>query len=221
MDEKNKVYFIILDERVEFSEYIPLLELLTKERREEISRLYFDEEKKQRTISELFVRYLACRFINKKNEELIFSKNIYGKPFVQNTQNFCFNISHTKNVIAVAVSRTSIGVDVEHICCCDSRIVDRFFCPMEIEYVRRDLKKMKEHFCEIWTMKEAYIKWLGKGLSEPLNSFDVLDENLPCFFTTLKKEDYRISVCQEKGTCLDECVDIAEKVVYDKLMFLF
>lgn len=198
--------------------YEPLLKLLSGEKQTRIMKFHFDVDKKLSIVSDLFVRYLACDSLNRKNSELVFATNSYGKPYIEGVQDFHYNISHTQSAIAIAVSRTPIGVDVEHICAFDSKIAERFFCQRETKYIESDCCNAEQRFYEIWTKKEAYVKWIGKGLSVPLNSFDVLDEELPCFFRTFTKGNYKISVCEGDGNYPDNCIDIQERTFYKKIL---
>lgn len=50
-----------------------------------------------------------------------------------------------------------------------------------------------ERFYNIWTKKDSYVKYIGKGLTIPLNSFDVLSGELKCLIKTINKEGYIIS----------------------------
>ena len=68
-----------------------------------------------------------------------------------------------------------MGVDVEKIRTfrgCE-RLAMRFFAADEQEYifaVKGDNERA-ERFTKIWTLKECYLKYLGSGLSESLESF--------------------------------------------------
>lgn len=46
----------------------------------------------------------------------------------------------------------------------------------------------------MWTRKEAYVKWLGKGMEIPLNSFDTIYEDR---IITMYVDEYIISICTE------------------------
>src|SRR5262249_50795126 len=67
-----------------------------------------------------------------------------------------------------------VGVDVEHV---NRRLVglelaERFFAPVEVAALRALAEENRgEHFFAYWTLKEAYIKARGLGLSLPLDAF--------------------------------------------------
>src|SRR4029453_10457531 len=69
-----------------------------------------------------------------------------------------------------------LGVDVEHIRAdfATEDIARRFFSRVEVATFNA-LKKDEQvgAFFRCWTRKEAYIKAIGRGLSEPLDAFDV------------------------------------------------
>lgn len=148
-------------------------DLLSPERKKRIKSLGPD----QRTIligSELIVRILACNYLNINNSEIVFGQNSYGKPYIIGFPSFHFNVSHSEDLLVALVSDQAVGVDVEKIRNPNIQIVNRFFTENEKDYVLSDPSLTTKRFYEIWTRKEAYVKYLGKGLSHPLLSFDVL-----------------------------------------------
>ncbi len=88
-----------------------------------------------------------------------------------------FNLSHSHGLALFAVTRDQeIGVDLE--CVRDDleveQIANLFFSPREVAMLRDLPGAMRnEAFFRCWTLKEAYIKTLGKGLSIPLDRFTV------------------------------------------------
>ncbi|MDO4978862.1 MAG: 4'-phosphopantetheinyl transferase superfamily protein [Candidatus Saccharibacteria bacterium] len=88
-------------------------------------------------------------------------KNEYGKPYLKGNPVF-FSISHSGPYTICAISDQEIGIDLEENVIRD-RIVDRFFTTKEQDSVKNN----PDSFAEIWTLKEAYSKYLGTGLSKP------------------------------------------------------
>ncbi|HKG53037.1 MAG TPA: 4'-phosphopantetheinyl transferase superfamily protein, partial [Anaerolineales bacterium] len=109
-----------------------------------------------------------------------FYYNQYGKPFLApefSSYLLNFNLSHSGSMALYAITRNmEIGVDIE---CIQSdfeyeEIAQRFFSVNEVAVLRTiPTEKKLEAFYNCWTRKEAYIKALGKGLSLPLDSFEV------------------------------------------------
>ena len=206
---KTKLYFIELDESENFSDYGKFIKFLSPKKQEQILKFRFDIDKKLSLFSDLFVRYSACNILNLSNADLSFDKNDYGKPYLLGFPNFHYNISHTKNAIVIGISDKPIGVDVEKIKFADLKIAERFFCDNELASILSN-REPNTAFYKIWTKKEAYIKWDGKGLSLPLTSFDVTDCKLNKMFSSFEIGEYILSVCSE--------TDFSESAleIYDK-----
>jgi 4'-phosphopantetheinyl transferase len=50
-------------------------------------------------------------------------------------------------------------------------IAKNYFAPEELKFIQKNKKNQLINFYKIWTLKESYIKAIGKGLSHPLKSF--------------------------------------------------
>lgn len=125
-------------------------------------------------VSRALVRYLIAEVTRQNPQSLSFSTNEHGKPFLVELPDIHFNLSHSHGAAVCALCRNAaVGVDVEdmgrHT---DLSIAKRFFSSSEAELVSKASGAEKRKlFFDIWTLKEAYIKAVGKGLSIPLNSF--------------------------------------------------
>ena len=88
-----------------------------------------------------------------------------------------FNLAHSGGRTLIAVARRRrIGVDIEAIRpeVAREKIAGRFFSHAEIDYLRSlPESEHTEAFFTIWTLKEAYIKAIGGGLTIPLDRFTV------------------------------------------------
>jgi 4'-phosphopantetheinyl transferase len=170
---------------------------LSTEKQNAISRFRFEADKKLSLISDLFVRSQACVWLNKDNSMFDFQTDRYGKPYLAGFPTFQYNLSHTRNAIAVAFSEHSVGVDIEKVKRCNLDIAKRFFCQKELAYIQSNIKCIESRFYQIWTKKEAYVKWIGKGLSNPLSSFDTTDPVFNINFACMTVNDYIISMYSE------------------------
>ncbi|PYQ56058.1 MAG: 4'-phosphopantetheinyl transferase [Acidobacteria bacterium] len=103
----------------------------------------------------------------------------HGKPRLAGGR--CqFNLSHSHDVMLVAVAAACVGVDVERIrpLADPERVAERFFSDAERSALASvSPRRRPEAFFRCWTRKEAFVKATGRGLSVPLRAFDVgLDE---------------------------------------------
>lgn len=169
----NMLYFIKINKTINADIFSQLLALVSSKRQEKISEFRFDIDQKLSLFSELIVRALICQTTNLKNDHIIFTENQYGKPYLIGHPNFHFNISHTRNAIAVVVSNKPIGVDIERIGEADIEIAKRFFTDNEFNYITALSESQNESFYKIWTKKEAYIiSSCSDKVSDP---FDVVE----------------------------------------------
>ena len=140
-------------------------------------------------ISLAFAKICVCDYIGRKGErvEFKFAKNKYGKPFIkklsrkkggQINREVYFSLSHSGDMLICAVSQYNIGADCQIINIKDFKVckkmAERFYSPPEILFLNKlPEEEYVNNFFEIWTKKEAYIKYTGKGLSEGLSTFSV------------------------------------------------
>ena len=91
----------------------------------------------------------------------IFGAN--GKPHLMAGKPF-FNLSHTRNGVAVAVSDiTEVGVDLEEVKARPFKFVQKYFTEQEIKALEHTESKTSE-IIRIWTAKEAAAKLQGTGI---------------------------------------------------------
>lgn len=138
---------------------------------------------------------IASRNLRIPVESLYLGLGEFGKPYIQNHENWHFNISHTDGIIVIAVSDKPVGVDVERIRKADLRIAKRFFTEKEIAYIDELAEKQDERFFEVWTKKEAYLKYTGDGLRVPLESIDVISY---CdMYKSLLFDGFIVTICKK------------------------
>jgi 4'-phosphopantetheinyl transferase len=102
-----------------------------------------------------------------------------GKPvaFVgEQAAPISFNLSHADGIVGLAVIGEpdhAVGFDLEAL---DRRVTldvaDRYFCPEEVAWLfALPRPEQATGFLRLWTLKEAFIKATGEGLSRDLASF--------------------------------------------------
>lgn len=85
------------------------------------------------------------------------------------------SVSHSENfIICAADPLESVGVDIEKMEKINfTEIAKECFTEIEIRmlHTTKDAEQLKQKFYEIWTLKECYLKYDGRGLNIPLQSF--------------------------------------------------
>ena len=142
---------------------------------ERARRFHFDKHRNSFVVARGFLRHVLSRYFDTTPETLRFSYSEYGKPALEGRLHF--NMSHSHRVALLAITEDrQIGVDVEHIRAdfATEDIARRFFSHSEVGSFNKLLKEEQvAAFFRCWTRKEAFIKATGKGLSQPLDKFDV------------------------------------------------
>jgi 4'-phosphopantetheinyl transferase len=173
-----EIYMVNLDNNLQKEAFDILLNYVSEDKKAQIHRFYHFEDSQRALIGNVLSRYAICRNLNIKNLVITFDKNEYGKPFLLGQNNIHFNISHSGKWVVCAVSDYPVGIDVEIIKSTEIDIAKRFFSKYEYDELQKQPDEQKQaYFYKLWTLKESYIKAVGKGLSIPLESFTVSVEN--------------------------------------------
>jgi 4'-phosphopantetheinyl transferase len=140
--------------------------------------------KLQTVAGELLARYSVGHFLGKPDQQinLIFGEK--GKPHIGNLEDVHYNISHSGHYVVCAVAPSEIGIDVERIRKVNLRIAERFFSPSEIHDLMACEEEIRmQYFITLWTIKESYLKAIGRGLTQHLNSFTIVKNGESYFLT--------------------------------------
>ncbi len=128
----------------------------------------------------------------------------HGKPYVKELPDVHFSITHSGGYWACAVGDCEVGLDLQEVRDRETdKIAQRFFRPSEIAWLK---DKDVGEFFRIWAMKESYIKYTGKGLTEGLDYFSVVD-GVPAFQQEiLFYEGYCMALTSayEAAVCLEQ-----------------
>lgn len=158
--------------------------LLSPEERQRAQAFRFPKDRDLYVAAHIFLRRVLSQYAPIAAEHWQFDHNVYGKPAIANAGYdwLQFNLSHTQGLAACAVARgRAVGIDVEQInrSCDLPGLCQYVLTPIEATDVlsAHSPNEQTERFFTYWTLKEAYIKARGMGLSLPLQQFAFLREN--------------------------------------------
>lgn len=148
-----------------------LRHLLSTEEREKVDRYRSDEAKHTALITRAFIRLLLSEYSTLAPQQWQFNTGKLGKPEIKDAPlPLRFNLSHNNEMIICVISlNKDIGCDIENL----SRkinvnaIAKRFFSGSEYQLI----KATPSQFFEYWTLKEAFVKATGLGISQGLDTF--------------------------------------------------
>lgn len=189
---------------------------LYPERRERVLKLRREEPKYISMTAGMMLQELVQSKLGINPCNLVVEKNENGKPYVAGYPDFYFNLSHAGEYVVLAYCDEPVGVDIERIQEQNERVARRCFTERENQYIvcgqTRDYAREEyeesdnsdSRFYQLWTMKEAYLKLTGQGISVPLNSFEIDPEKQIVVgtnyrFESRRIEDYWLSVCTKTG----------------------
>ncbi len=156
-----------------------LSQLLPPEERARANRFVFDVHRNRFTVMRAVRRVLLARYLGVAPHDIKFVVGPAGKPRVAGElgDEFDFNESRSEGLAAYALScGRSIGVDLEKVRDIPEadQIIRSFASEIEQGSWSTIPSEMRQiAFLRWWTVKEAYLKALGWGLSVPLSSFTI------------------------------------------------
>jgi 4'-phosphopantetheinyl transferase len=152
--------------------------LLSDAERARAQRFHFERDRHSYILAHALCRGLLSACTARAPGSFSFEPGDHGKPEVAvlpGEGRLRVNISHTRGMAAAALTVDhDIGVDVEWLGrnVGASAVAASHFAPSEQAVLAAAPEAQKtETFLAFWTLKEAYVKAIGKGLSQPLQSF--------------------------------------------------
>jgi 4'-phosphopantetheinyl transferase len=151
--------------------------VLSAEERAHYRRFRFERDRCAYAVAHALLRLSLSRHAEVAPQSWAFREEPGGKPALlapAGAAHLSFNLSHTHGLVACAITSVArVGIDVEAIDRrVDDRVVRRFFSPAEAAALSRCRPGALRagRFFDLWTLKEAYIKAIGRGLSHPLTT---------------------------------------------------
>ena len=126
-----------------------------------------------------------------------------GKPRLADNPDVHFSITHSDKWVFLAVADCEIGIDAQmprKVC---PRLAARSTSPEELSWVKENTEP---HFTRLWTMKEAYLKYTGTGLTVPIRSVTLTvpptegyDVQNKCYWSLLSYDGIPLTVCSKNA----------------------
>lgn len=157
-----------------------LRQILSVDEVSRADRFYFQRDRDHFIVARGILRSILSHYLDLQPNQLEFCYGPHGKPALAaacSGGNLCFNLSHSDGLALYAVTRDKeVGIDIEHARADfpGFQVAEQFFSPREIAVLRAlPAARPHEAFFTFWTLKEAYLKSRGQGLSLGLNHLDV------------------------------------------------
>lgn len=153
---------------------------LSDDERQRHARFFFDGDRQRYLLGTALARWTLSRYVPLPCADWVFAKNEFGRPEIDQRAVSCdlrFNLSRTGGLVACAVTRRrNLGLDVE-----DHEnkniqvdLAEQFLSPRELADLHAlNVDARRGRFFDLWTLKEAYVKARGRGLSLPLDQFSM------------------------------------------------
>ncbi|KAK9833335.1 hypothetical protein WJX81_007623 [Elliptochloris bilobata] len=158
--------------------------LLTTAEREHVAAAANALLRRERLLARALVRTVLARYCGLAPQALVFERGRAGKPelcraahpaaALPGGRRLRFNLSHTPSLLGCAVAvDAAVGLDVEEaerMTRSDPlRLARRRFSAAEAAALERVASPSERaaHFVRLWTLKEAYVKAVGRGIDAP------------------------------------------------------
>jgi 4'-phosphopantetheinyl transferase len=213
---RTRIYIADVETLREEPRFAKGLTLISKERREKIGQLRTKEDRLRSLGAGLLLHQALTELdLDPQKAVIVYGEN--RKPRFRDISWLSFNLSHSGMRVMCAVGACELGCDVEQIRATDAarleKIAGRFFTEREQAYLKRfsNPEERTDAFFRLWTLKESYLKFTGRGMALGLDTFSIdfrgdepqLDKgsaDVPdgCRFREYFREDgYHYSCCAE------------------------
>ena len=136
--------------------------------------------------------------------------NKMGKPSLAERPDIHYNLSHAEGIAACIVSDYECGIDCEKVRPYRPNVIKRVFSDNEKKMFDEAHEAEKDLlFFRLWTLKEAYVKAIGIGVSYPMDTVEfsfsgdeIISNRNDCRFKQFitKNNSFVVSVCELKST---------------------
>ncbi len=160
-------------------------------KQEEYANISNLEKRKEKIAKDMLFKYVT----EKENIDPSIIMKEHGKPDFKNTK-YHFNISHSKDMCVMSISDEEIGADVQYIQNFEEerldRLTKRIYNDNDYNFFNTDDNTT---FTQIWTIKEAYLKYIGLGLVKNIHDIIVDYEDNTVYYANYPTAKYITCYC--------------------------
>ncbi|MEE3239749.1 MAG: 4'-phosphopantetheinyl transferase superfamily protein [Pseudomonadota bacterium] len=176
--------------------------ILSKSELDRNQRFRFAKDRHRDLISRALLRTELGKAVSLPPDAIELERGKHGKPQLAPSmqpmaEQVTFNVSHAGDWVILALSSEPVGIDIEYTPRNNDvmAVADRYFYGAELKELQAfSPSEQRERFFDYWTLKEAYIKARGEGISLGLANFG---------FSITSENTIRISM----RPCLNDCPD--------------
>ena len=172
--------------------------VLSAEELQHYLRFNHDEDRHNYLVSHALLRNVLSKYADIEASCWQFSSGEHGKPYLvraAGVPGLTFNLTHTRGLSACVISLDrSVGIDAEHTRRKNKLdgIARRMFAEQELD-VMSVSSDSQQFFYYLWTLREAYVKALGTGLSGSSKKF-YFDVNMQNLGAEIKASDAEVAL---------------------------
>ena len=134
---------------------------MSSEKKDSVVKMQSEHKRKLRIAADMLCRKGISEFCGVPENEITIRLTSLGKPYAAGLP-VNFSISHSGDYAVCAVSGNEIGIDIEKIRAVHPRAYEKFCTEKEARYIDSE----ENGFFKIWTLKEAYFKCIGTGITD-------------------------------------------------------
>jgi len=177
------------------------IECLTSDRQEKIKILRNADDRKRCYLAGILLQNM-CRELGIR--EPVFEIGDRGKPYIKGRSQTPYNVSHSGEYVVLAFmdeAEAEVGIDIQKKKPLHEKMVDKILSEKEMGHA--------DDLIRVWSAKEAFIKWDGRGLSIPLSELEWKEDGSVSY----EKENKTAHVQEikiEEGYICCVCTDVAD-----------
>ncbi len=163
--KQNKVYLIKNPTRITKEQYELCFGQLSKERMKTVDGYRFYKDRVLSVLAAALLAYALKKSFGISPLPAV-TEGIFGKPAFRDYPEICFNLSHCEAAVACVISTGEVGVDVQESRDSLEKVAKRCFSEKEKRMIAEadDYGKRQILYRRVWSLKEAYGKYTGKGI---------------------------------------------------------